>query len=113
MRSESAVLISAAGGRQGRGRDRPNARNALETLDDWVVPGPTHQVRLEIPDPGLQIAQLLGQRRRGGGGGRPRTKTKSLTTRLHRFSQSGQIAGLYSVTLKTTLKRALLLIIRS
>jgi hypothetical protein len=67
MRSESAVLISAAGGRQGRGRDRPNARNALETLDDWVVPGPTHQVRLEIPDPGLQIAQLLGQRRRGVG----------------------------------------------
>ncbi len=67
MRSESAVLISAAGGRQGRGRDRPNAPNALEILDDWVVPGQTHQVRLEIPDPGLQIAQLLGQRRRGVG----------------------------------------------
>ncbi len=48
-------------GRQGRRRDNPNAWNSLKILHDRVVSGPAHQILLEVPDPRLQIAQLLRQ----------------------------------------------------
>ncbi len=46
---------------QGRCRDDPNAWNALETLHHRVGLRPAHKILLEIPDPRLQIAQLLRQ----------------------------------------------------
>jgi len=59
--ARGALMRIGHKGRQGRGRDDANAWNSLETLHDRVIAGPAHQIPLKVPDPGLQVAQVLRQ----------------------------------------------------